>query len=98
MEYTKDSFNETCLNISELMISLPVDISDLNFTKIAYTYYFHNNITSLLFHSKSMTLLSGVILINIGGLVLSNISTPISVTFFSITVSANGIVYIKLYC
>lgn len=80
-EYINNSFNGSSLAIHDTSISFPEQYK----ASVFVIYYFFNSITSALFHSTLLTLLSGVISVSVDDgppLLTNNLSSPISVTFF----------------
>ena len=62
------------------MITLPPDIIKSQSVRIIHSYFFMNNITSVLFRS-SLNLSSGVISASVGGQRLTNLNAPVNITF-----------------
>lgn len=63
------------------LIALPSDIILSRPVRLIHSYYFMNNITSVLFSSSAVELSSGVISASIDGQTITNLGIPVTITF-----------------
>ena len=64
-------------------ISLPPDLlTGRDFVdRLVFSYYYNSRLTSVLFESVSMTLVSSVLAASASGATLTNLSTPVNISF-----------------
>ena len=82
---TSSSYSGTQFSVSEdtPVISLPPDLltGRDSVGRLLFSYYYNSRLTSVLFESDSMTLSSPVIAATASGVRLTNLSTPVNISF-----------------
>ena len=86
--YTGTQFSLSANSSLSLPPDLPIGLTN----RLIFSYYYNTMLTLALFKSDTMTLSSPVLSASVPGLSLSNLSTPLNVTFVMVS-----IVYYILY-
>jgi hypothetical protein len=85
----KESYAGSNFSHHDSTIILPRDILNVTSTRLAFSFYYLNNITSALFYSPTRSLQSSVISARLTGQSVTNTQTPVRISFTSILPPSN---------